>query len=256
MPFGTPSTNGIVYGSGALTPPYPNGVLSSDVVLLFIGQKPGTANGGSVTTPTGWTLREQLTGAGGYGTTLGIDTGNTNLFIYSWNTPVAGQTGQLIVSLSDSNSAWAFIVRIPTSGGAISYGSADGQQATTPGTSMSVPLTNGTPATNFENGDLAFWAMCIATDLTTPNQFSAHSITATGATFGTVTELNEPDSSGGNDVAGYSAYALVTAGSSTANPTIGATLAGTLTNVRGPVCCLRIREAPVPSNANFLMFCI
>ncbi len=111
---------------------------------------------------------------------------------------------------------------------------------------MSIALTNGATATNFQAGDKAIWAMCVPTDVTTPAQFSAEAVTATGATFATATEINEPDSAVGNDIGGYSAYAHVNSGSSTTAPTVTATLAGTLTNVRGPVVLLRVRETVVP----------
>jgi hypothetical protein len=247
--LGTPVAGAAAYsaqGGTTVAPAYPAGILATDAVLLFVGMKPSTANGGTVTTPTGWTLRDSLTGAGGYGTTVGIDTGNTNLWVYSWNTPVAGQTGTLSVTIGTNNISWAFIVRIPSGGGALSYGSADGQRTTQPTSPMSIALTNGATATDFQSGDRAIWAMCIPTDVTTPAQFSAQSITATGATFGTATELNEPDSTTGNDIGGYSAWAAVTAGSSTTAPTVTATLAGTLTNVRGPVVLLRVREGASP----------
>lgn len=255
MALGTPVAGAAAYSASAGTtvaPAYPTGILATDAVLLFVGQKPSTANGGTVTTPSGWTLREELTGAGGYGTTLGADTGNTNLRVYSWNTPVAGQTGNLTVTIGVNNVSWAFIVRIPTGGGALSYGSADGQRTTTPTSPMSIALTNGATATNFEAGDKAIWAMCIPTDVTTPAQFSAQSITATGAVFATATELNEPDSTTGNDIGGYSAYAHVNSGSSTTAPTVTATLAGTLTNVRGPVVLVRLREAAPPARTGTL----
>lgn len=248
MALGTPVAGAAAYsasGGTSVAPAYPSGILDTDAVLLFVGQKPSTANSGTVTTPTGWTLRDELTAAGGYGTTLGADTGNTNLRVYSWNSPVAGQTGTLSVTLGTNNVSWAFIVRIPTNGGALSYGSAEGQRTTTPTSPMSIALTDGATPTAFQTGDVAIWAMCIPTDVTTPAQFSAESITATGATFGTAVEINEPDSTTGNDIGGYSAYASVTAGSSTTAPTVTATLAGTLTNVRGPVVLLRVREAPV-----------
>lgn len=249
MALGTPVAAAAAYstaGGTTVSPAYPAGILATDAVLLFVGQKPSTANGGTVTTPTGWTLRDELTGAGGYGTTLGADTGNTNLRVYSWNSPVAGQTGTLSVTLGVNNVTWAFMVRIPSGGGALSYGSADGQRTTTPTSPMSIALTNGATATDFQAGDKAIWAMCIPTDVTTPSQFSAQSITATGATFGSATELNEPDNTTGNDIGGYSAWAAGTAGSSTTAPTVTATLAGTLTNVRGPVVLLRVREGAAP----------
>ena len=247
MALGTPVAAAAAYSAASgtsVSPAYPTGILASDVVLLFVGQKPAAVGGGTVTTPTGWTLRDELTNAGGY-TAQGADSGNTNLRVYSWNTPVAGQTGNLAVTIGGNDVTWAFIVRIPKGDGAAAFGSADGQRTTTPTSPMSIALTNGTPATNFQAGDVAIWAMCIPTDVTTPSQFSAQSITATGATFGTAAELNEPDSTTGSDIGGYSAWAAVTAGSSTTAPTVTVTLAGTLTNVRGPVVLLRVRELPV-----------
>ncbi len=246
MALGTPVAGAAAYsasGGTSVAPAYPSGITSTDELVLFVGQKPSTANGGTVTTPTGWTLRDSLTAAGGYGTTLGADTGNTNLYAYTKDTVTGSETGTLSVTLGTNGVSWAFIVRIPTGGGAISYGTADGQRTTTPTSPMSIALTNGASATNFQAGDKAIWAMCIPTDVTTPSQFSAESITATGATFATATELNEPDSATGNDIGGYSAYAHVDSGSSTTAPTVTATLAGTLTNVRGPVVLLRVREA-------------
>ena len=245
MAFGTPVAGAAAYsalGGTTVAPAYPSGILATDAVLLFVGQKPSTANGGTVTTPTGWTLREEITAAGGYGATLGADTGNTNLRVYSWDTPVAGQTGTQSVTLAVNNVSWAFIVRVPTSGGTLSYGSADGQRTTTPTSPMSIALTNGASATAFTTGDIAVWAMCIPTDVTTPSQFSSQSITATGATFATAVEINEPDSTTGNDIGGYSAYALVSSGTSSTAPTVSVSLAGTLTNVRGGVGLVRIRE--------------
>lgn len=252
MALGTPVAAAAAYSAQAgttVTPAYPSGILATDVVLLFVGQKPSTANGGTVTTPTGWTLRDSLTAAGGYGTTLGVDTGNTNLFVYSWDTPVAGQTGTRSVTIGTNNITWAFMVRIPKGSEAARFGSADGQRTTAPttGVSFSVSLTNGATATNFQAGDVAIWAMCVPTDNTTPAGFSAQTITATGATFGTVSELNEPDSPTGNDIGGYSAWASVTSGSSTAAPSVAVTPSGTQTNVnniRGPIVLLRVRELP------------
>jgi len=246
--LGTPVAAAAAYSAASgttVSPAYPAGILATDVVLLFVGQKPTAVGGGTVTTPTGWTLRDELTNAGGY-TAQGADTGNTNLRVYSWNTPVAGQTGNLAVTIGGNDVTWAFMVRIPKGSGAAEFGSADGQRTTTPTSPMSIALTNGATATNFQTGDRAIWAMCIPTDVTTPNQFSVQSVTATGATFGTATELNEPDSTTGNDIGGYSAWAAVTAGSSTTAPTVTATVGGTLTNVRGPVVLLRVREAAPP----------
>lgn len=246
MAFGTPVVGTTAYsasGGTSVAPSYPASIVATDQLVLIIGQKPSTANSGSVTTPTGWTLRESLTAAGGYGATLGADTGNTNLYIYTKDVVTAGLSGTVSVTVATNNVCWANITRVPTGGGTISYGSADGQRTTTPTSPLSVALTDGSPATAFAAGDFAIWAMCIPTDVTTPAQFSAHTITSSGITFNATAELIEPDSTTGNDIGGYVAYVTVSTGTGGGAPTVGATLAGTLTNVRGPIALLRMREA-------------
>lgn len=247
MALGTPVSGTVAYsasGGTSVSPAYPAGITANTAILLIVGQKPSTANGGTVTTPTGWTLQDELTGAGGYGTTLGADVGNTNLRIYSKDVVLGTETGNLAVTLGTNNISWAFMVRIPTGGGALEYGSADGSRTTAPtaNTPFAVALTNGASATNFQAGDKAIWAMCIPSDVTTPSQFSAQSVTATGATFNAAVEFNEPDSATGNDIGGYSAYAHVASGSSTTAPSVTVTAAGTVTNVRGPIVMVRVRE--------------
>lgn len=245
MAFGTPVSGAVAYTTNngtSITPAYPTGILTTDLVLLVVGQKPSTANGGTVTTPTGWTLRESLTGQGGYATTLGNGTGNSNVYIYSWNSPVAGQTGNLTVTVATNSISWAQITRVPTSGAAgltLAFGSADGGQNAVPATSWTLALTNGATATNFKAGDFAFWSFVTAAAAGTV--FSAHTITATGATFSATTEVAEAGSTLGNDVGGVSAWATVSSGTSTTAPTVGATLSVT-TGIRGPVALVRVRE--------------
>src|SRR3972149_850925 len=70
-------------GGTSVSPAYPTSIAANDLLILTIGMKPSTANGGSVTTPGGWTPITSLTGAGGYGATLGADTGNSNKCDYA-----------------------------------------------------------------------------------------------------------------------------------------------------------------------------
>lgn len=247
MAFGTPTDGGAAYsasGGTSVAPAYPASIAADDVLVLIIGQKPSTANGGTVTTPTGWTLRESLTGAGGYGATLGADTGNTNLFIYTKDTVAGTETGNLTVTVGTNNVCWGLIVRIPGGGStSVSYGTANGSRTTAPtsGTAFTTLLTNGATAPDLQSGDIAIWAMCIPTDVLN-NGFTAPTISSTGTTFGTPVELEEPDSGTGNDIGGYIAYASATSGSSTAAPTVGVTATGTVTNVRGPIALIRVRD--------------
>lgn len=253
MALGTPTDGGAAYsaaGGTTVAPAYPASIASGDCLVLIVGMKPSTANGGTIGTAgaiTGWTQREAITAQGGYGTTLGADQGNTNLWIYTKDTVAGTETGNLTVTVGTNNVAWGLIVRIPSGVGSFSYGTADGTRDTAPtsGTAFTTLLTNGTTAPNFQNGDMAIWAMCIPTDVLN-NGFTVPTISSTGTTFGTAVELEEPDSGNGNDIGGYVAYAAATAGSSTAAPTVGVTATGTVTNVRGPIALIRAREVLTP----------
>ncbi len=233
------SAGAIAYSAASgstVAPAYPASIAAGNLLVLVVGQKPTTANGGGVTTPAGWTLVGSLTGAGGYADTLGADTGNTNLYVFT-RPAAGGESGSLSVALSDNNVAWAFIARISATiqswlVAAVTASDISGG---------SVSLAFGNPG--ISAGDLLLWAMCIPTDVTTPSQFSAHAISAAGATFGTVTEIAEADSGNGNDIGGFAARAVVSTGAATAGPTVTATAGGTTTNVRGPGILIRIRES-------------
>jgi hypothetical protein len=243
MALGTPVAAAVAVlataGTTPITPAYPAGITANHALVLIVATKPSpTANTGTCTTPAGWTLRESLTGAGGYGTTLGADTGNTNLWVFTKDTVTGSESGTLSVTLGAHGPAWACIIRVPSGGGALSYGATDGQDTAAGSVSIA-----GAADPGFTTGDVAIWAMAIPTDVTTPAQFSAHAITATGATFAAATELAEPDTATGNDLGGFIAWTSVSSGTSSAAPTFTATAGGTTTNVRGPGIVLRIREA-------------
>jgi hypothetical protein len=220
---------------------FPAGIVTGNKLLLIVGQKPSFAGGGAVTTPSGWTLVASLAGGGGYGATLGADTGNTNLYLYE-RTADGTETGSLSVVHGSTNVLWGQILRFSSG-----TGFWDSVTATT-GSDAVAGNVSIAGATNpgFTTGDMAVWAMCIPTDVTTPAQFSAHAITAAGATFGAAVESGEADSTTGNDIGGYIAYATVTAGTSTGVPTFTATAGGTTTNVRGPGVIVRLREGVEP----------
>jgi hypothetical protein len=245
MALGTPVVGATVYSGigNALNTVCPSGVNPNDALVLIVGQKPNTSNtnGGTSTPPTGWSLQVANLAQGGYGTTNGADVGNTNLWFYTKDVVDGTEGGATFTTtLTATSAAFGFIVRVPSSTGQISYGTATGSQASTPTSPLSVTFGSDP---GFTAGDVALWAMSIPTDDVTPNQFSDHTISAAGVTFGSATELNEPDSTINNDIGGYSAWASVSSGTSSGAATVGADLAGTLTNVRGPVSILRIREA-------------
>lgn len=221
---------------------YPTGLVVNEILVLIIGMKPSAANSGSVTTPAGWTAvpNGALTGAGGYGTTLGADTGNTNVFTFT-RVVTGTLTGNFTVTLANNNVAWANIIEFSNDTKAWEVAGATGQDTTAGNVSIAT-----TPTLALRPGDELIGAMVIPTDVTTPAQFSAQAFTATGATFGTVTELAEPDSITGNDIGGFICYGEVATGTVTSAVTLTATAGGTTTNVRGPGVVIRLREVIGP----------
>ena len=237
------SAGAIAYSAAngaTVAPAHPASIAAGDLLVLIIGMKPSAANSGSVTTPAGWNLITSIIGAGGYGTTLAADTGNTNLFAYS-KVAVGGETGTLTVDVATNSVSWAQIYRYSKTTGEWSIAGSTGSDITT-GTAVSIAFSSNPGVTN---GDHILGAMCVPTDVTTPAQFTAEAFTQAGMTFAAATELSEPDSTNGNDIGGFVARTNATAGTSTGNPTMTATAAGTTTNVRGPGVFIRIRETAV-----------
>lgn len=224
-------------GAASITPAYPTGIAVNSGLVLLVGQKPTTANGGGVTTPSGWTLVASKTASGGYGSTLGADTGNTNLYAY-FKVADGTESGTLTVSLTDSDVAWSRILRYESATGLWKVTGTTGEDTSAGNVSIT-----GAATLNATIGASLIGAMCIPTDITTPSQFSAEAFSATGATFSSVTEVDEPDSSVGNDVGGFIARAYITAGTATDVPTMTATAVGTTTNVMGPGVFVLLQSA-------------
>lgn len=247
--FGAPA-----YSATNPAVPYPAPTIAAgDLLVMVVGQKPSAAGGGTVTTPSGWALAGSLLDAGGYATTIGADVGNTNLFVY-YTTAAGGETGTLSVVTSGSSVAFGCMSRLSSVvGTAWDVAVATGSDITTGAT---VSITMGSdPGIIAE--DYIIGAMVIPTDVTTPAQFSAEALTATGATFGAVREIVEADSTLGNQIGGFLCRSRVTAGPSSAPPVMTATAGGTTTNVRGPGAFIRIRRTSPsggPPPGQFLPF--
>ena len=241
MSLGTPTAGAVAYSAAdgtTVSPAYPASIASGDCLVLVVGQKPNTVDGGTLTDPSGWTRRQTHIG-GGYGSTLTDDQGNTRLYFLTKDTVAGTESGNLSVTVGDNEVCWAQIVRIPSGVGSFSYATATGTRDTTPTTPLQVTMGSDP---GFTSGDMAIFAMCVPTDAIN-NTFDTWDITQSGATFATGAELGEPDSATGLDIGGVVARAACTSGTSTAAPRLDFTIAGgTLTNVRGPLIVLRVRE--------------
>lgn len=237
-------------GGTSVSPTYPAGLAAGDELVLIVGMKPSTADGGTITTPSGWVLDASRTGAndgdtGGYGTSLAADTGDMNIWQFS-KAATGSESGSLAVTIGTNNVSYAmmFAYRAPP-GYTIAVAAVTGKDTTAGNLSITPATDPGVTA-----GDYVLCALAIPTDVSTPTQFSAEAITQTGVTFGTITEYAEPDTTTGNDLGGLLFGAPVNSGTSSAAPTFTATAGGTTTNVRGPGIFTRLRATSSSSSAN------
>lgn len=232
--FGSVSTP--AYLSGAtinITPNAPASIAAGDYLVLLLGVKPDTSVNDE--TITDWDFLGEFAGGGG---TTGIDTGPT--LIAAYGKVAVGSDSMPTINITSTNVSWAVVYRYTNATGVWDVAVAGGVDSTT-GTAVSVTCGSDPGLTA---GDHYIVGFCIPTDVTTPAQFSAEGVTATGVSaWGTVTEDTEPDTNVGNDIGGVTFRGSVTTGTSTAAPVIAATAGGTTTNVRGPAILVRLREA-------------
>jgi hypothetical protein len=228
-------------GGTSIAITYDGGIPSAnDQFVWIIGQKPSTANSGTITYPAGWTTRATRAAAGGYSSTLGADTGNTNIKAATKDTVTGSESGSISATLATNNVSWSVLVRASRSGsGAWDIAGTDGADETT-GAALSVTFGANPGITA---GDLIVVAWCMPTDVTTPNQFTAQTLTCAGVTFEPLVELAEPDSTTGNDIGGAVWVTRAISGTSTGAPILAATASGTTTNVRGGAVLVRLRSA-------------
>jgi hypothetical protein len=222
-------------GSTSVTPGLPASLADGDGVLITVVAKPDTA---TINTPAGWTLIADVAGGGG---TTGNQVGPTRQAKFfrekdaSWSTMPAvsvtgGSSSAAIASryTKDSTKEWDLAAATGTFG--------------TGGTTTNGAATLGSDP-GIASGDMVEVSYSTMDEAPT---WSAQNVTATGATFGSVTERSEAiETTTGNDIGGMMFTAACTAGASSAAPAIAATLsiAG-----RGTVSLVRLREvAPDPN---------
>lgn len=245
----TPTGTGTGTGTTSCAPNYPATLQEGDAILMAVWIKPETATAPTITS---WTKVSNGEAAGGGGTT-GADTGPTRLCWYYYN-PDADDTGvgstppsgTLTVTPGSSPNCCMAQMYLVRGVGPDNVWDIDGAQGidTTTGATFTATM-NVNPG--ITAGDVVFVAGSIPTDVTTPAQFSAETLTATGLTSGAVTEFAEPETTQGNDLGGVVCRWTPTGTASTA-ATFTATAGGTTTNVRGPICLVRVRVTAAASD--------
>ena len=228
-PTGTGSGTGTT--SVSVTPPANE---MGDLLLMYVHTKPDTA---TINTPEGWQAVSNGSASGGGGTT-GLDAGPTKA-AWFWRTG-DGRTTAVTVSITSGNSSMAQILVLRSSipDASWSVAGANGVDSTT-GTPFTAVMGSDPGITS---GDMVVVFGGIPTDVSTPAQFSAETLTATGLTSGSVTEIAEPETTQGNDIGGVLCRWSPSAGPASSAATFSATAGGTTTNVRGPIILVRARE--------------
>ena len=216
-------------GSTAPAPVIPTGTTTGDIMVLYVGCKPFSA---TINTPSGWTL---ITGTDGQnGTTAsGIDTGSVRwaAFYRAWLSGDANPT----ISVTSGNVSLAVIHSYSKTLAAwVTPTGAKGSD-TTSGTGFSLTM-DANPGITL-NDMLATFATIAGNNAT----FGTPTLTAAGATIGTVTEqpATEGSTATGNDLESSASQALCTAGTATAAPVVGWTLSVAQT---GGGAIVRLRE--------------
>ena len=226
-------TGTTVYSTGNPSPGAAANAIG-DLLILIVGTKPDST---PATTPSGWTLLGSASGGTG---SQGIDTGPMRVGVfYKVATSANEAPGAITITGNNVSAASVYAFR-PGAGNIIDIvgtGAAD----TTTGTphSATMPVNPGLTV-----GDALLAVGIIPTDVTTPSQFSAQTVSATGMTTVNLTEIEEWDTASGQDMGGWVARGSVVTGTATAAPTVSATAGGTTTNVAGPIFLVRMRELP------------
>ena len=227
-----------VSGTTSLTVPYPTGIAAGDLLILTVGNKYPT-NG--PTTPTGWTLFQASGGLG----TAGNDSGQVYSTVFV-KEAVGTESGNLTVTVTSANTSMARMFRYTKAAGTVW-----GYAATTGSDNIAGPGRTWN-VTGAANPGITVGDVVIVVSGLNGNRVTSwtESITATGATFGTVTERQDTPSGTGNDMGMIVSEHPVSSGTATAAPDYAMTAAnGTITtnSPTGASVFLRIREIPLPT---------
>lgn len=220
-----------------VTPGIPSGATAGMLAVLQVVS--GHPNDSVPTTPSGWTFVDSVSGGGG---TFGSGTGPRRLtvFVRVLTGGEADPTTAVPSGFSGSTIGACVVTLARTAGTGWRWASSVGED-TTSGTGVSV---TGSAALTWAPGDMAVIGYALPSSTVT---LSAEAVSASGITFGAVTERLDGAVSTGDGARLVMATAQpVTAGSGTQAPTATATASAATTGVAGVI---RVREASAAISA-------
>lgn len=223
-------------GTGGTTTcnvPYPASIAAGMLLVAVVGNRPNANTPADI---SGWT---KYTGTGGTGSEA-ADTGVVRATIY---TKVADgtETGNLAVSCTGGTSMFGTMLRYSKDTGknwAVAVAFGDDSSA---GTSWSATAA-GDPG--LAAGDFLVCASICSVDTA---RAASEAVTATGCTFGTMTEKVDAGITTGNDLSMVVADFPVSTGPSSAAPVYTMTMSGTQSaSSAGPTAFIRLRQVVQP----------
>lgn len=173
-------------GGTSVAPSYPSGITSGQYLTCQVSS--GATNSETPTTPSGWTLL--ATGASTDGT-YGVDTGPRRMTVFG-KIADGTESGTLTVSITNGGTCRGSIIRWTKAGSGAWVVSAQGGDDSTSGTGFSATFSS----MNWNTGDATLVAVGQRVDTVTQ---SSQSLTASGVTFGAITNRESTAVTTGND---------------------------------------------------------
>ena len=175
-------------GGASVAPTYPSGIVAGHYLTLHVTS--GATNDETPTTPSGWTLL--ATGTGTDGSAFGVDNGPRRATVFG-KIADGTESGTLTVNITNGNTCRGNFIRWTKTEGSGSWDVVgQGGGDSTDGTGFSVTFGS----INWLDGDAGVVTVGQNPDSVTQ---SAQSLTATGITFGTVTNRATDNVITGND---------------------------------------------------------
>ena len=194
-----------VAGTTSVAVPYPEHNIG-DRLFLFVANRYTTS---TPTTPANWTLiSNNYTGSAG---TDGTDAGSARVSVY-YRDVSSNLTGTQSVTVTSGNVSVGQIIAVHKDDVISWVMDNTGGGDSTAGTSWSVTSASDLDLSSTDGGDLVLFASSINTDAYT---YTSHALSATGITFGDVTQTGEFRTTTGSDMTLEIGTSRVSAGSGT-----------------------------------------
>jgi hypothetical protein len=219
-------------GTTTLSLPLPASIAPGNVLVLFVAHKYGALPAA----PAGYEAVGSFVGGSG---ASGIDAGQARISVFVKRVSVAGESGNVTVTLAAGNAARGRILQYAktVNGGTVWGWALAGGASNTPGLAWAITAGSDPGITA---GDMILAASAVNGDGAT---FSAQALTATGITLGTEVERDDGSTTNGDDLAMFVSEHPVATGTAAAPAVYAATASATAASQpAGATAFLRLRE--------------